>query len=143
MKLIFITICITLALLFSCTKKDIPATKSEKEVVTTPVTVVAPLASQTLNDELAFAKMLTGNLKFIASLEKEVLKLILEASAPDVNQFEVLAFGFDKFNGAKTGFLPGFGCQKIAVRAGTKKFEIFSECTKPAKKLAEDRKSVV
>lgn len=137
MKLIFITTCITLTLLLSCTKKELPATQSE-EVSAMPVTTVStPIASQTLNDELVFAKMLTGNLKFIASLEKEVLKLLLENSAPDVNQFEVLAYGFDKYNGAKTGFLPGFGCQKIAVRSGIKKFEIYSECTKPAKKLAE------
>ena len=144
MKLIFITTCITLTLIFSCTKKDLPATKSEEAVETAPVTtVVAPIAPQNLNDELVFAKMLAGNLKFIASLEKEVLKLILESSAPEVNQFEVLAYGFDKFNGAKTGFLPGFGCQKIAVRAGTKKFEIYSECIKPAKKLAEISEDVV
>jgi len=143
MKLIFITTCITLVLLFSCTKKDIPVTKSD-EVVTTPITtVVAPVAPQNLNDEIVFAKMLTGQLKFIASLEKEVLKLLLDNTAPEVNQFEVLAYGFDKFNGAKTGFLPGFGCQKIAVRAGTKKFEIYSECTKPAKKLAEISEDVV
>jgi len=125
------------SLLSSCTKKELPAAKSEVLVVQTVTTVSAPLASQTLSDELAFARVLTGNIKFIASLEKEVLKLLLENSAPEVNQFEVLGFGFDKFNGAKTGFLSGFGCQKIVVRAGVKKFEVFSECTKPAKKLAE------
>lgn len=142
MKLIFITTCITVTLLYGCTKKELPAPKID-EVVITPITVVAPIASQTLSAEVAFAKMLTGHLKFIASLEKEVLKLLLENSAPEVNQFEVLAYGFDKFNGAKTGFLPGFGCQKIAVRAGTKKFEIYSECTKPAKKLAEISEDVM
>ncbi|MES2801268.1 MAG: hypothetical protein V4654_02150 [Bdellovibrionota bacterium] len=137
MKLIFITTCITLTLLFSCTKKELPVAKSD-EVVAGPITTVStPLASQTLSEELAFAKMLAGNLKFIASLEKEVLKLLMQDSSPEVNQFEVLSYGVDKFNGAKTGFLPGFGCQKIAVRSGTKKFEIYSECTKPAKKLAE------
>lgn len=137
MKLIFITTCITLTMLCSCTKKELPATPNEDAVPSTVTTISAPIASQTLSDELAFAKVLAGNLKFIASLEKEVLKLLLENSAPEVNQFEVLAYGFDKFNGAKTGFLPGFGCQKIAVRAAAKKFEIYSECTKPAKKLAE------
>ncbi|AZZ36989.1 hypothetical protein CIK05_09350 [Bdellovibrio sp. qaytius] len=128
-------------MLFSCTKKELPAVHSAENTESTtavPVTTVsAPIASQTLNEELAFAKLLTSNLKFIASLEKEVLKLILENKAPEINQFEVLGYGFDKFNGAKTGFLSGFGCQKIAVRAGAKKFEIYSECTKPAKKLAE------
>ena len=137
MKLLFITTCITLSLLFSCTKKELPAAVTNEIVVQPITTVSAPLASQTLSDELAFAKTLGSNIKFLASLEKEVLKLILESSSPEVNQFEVLGYGFDKFNGAKTGFLAGFGCQKIAVKAGLKKFEVFSECTKPAKKLAE------
>lgn len=143
MKLIFITTCITLALLFSCTKKELPAPKIDEAIATPVTTIVAPITPRNLNDGAAFAKILAGHLKFIASLEKEVLKLLLENSAPEVNQFEVLAYGFDKFNGAKTGFLPGFGCQKIAVRAGTKKFEIYSECTKPAKKLAEISEDVV
>lgn len=137
MKWLFITTCITISLLFGCTKKELPAAKTDEAVVQTVTTVSAPIASQTLESEMAQAKILSAHLKFISSLEKEVLKLILESSAPEVNQFEVLGYGFDKFNGAKTGFLAGFGCQKIAVKAGVKKFEIYSECTKPAKKLAE------
>ena len=138
MKLLFLTTCITLTLFVSCTKKELPAKNSEEVEAAMPVTTVsAPLASQTLSEEIAQAKLLGGNIKFIGSLEKEVLKLLLLENSPEVNQFEVLSYGFDKFNGAKTGFLAGFGCQKIAVRAGTKKFEVFSECTKPAKKLAE------
>lgn len=143
MKLLFITTCITLCLFFSCTKKKLTTPAASDLVEIQPVTTIsAPVASQTLHDDLAFAKTLGSNLKFLASLEKEVLKLILENSSPEVNQFEVLGYGFDKFNGAKTGFLAGFGCQKIAVRASVKKFEVFSECTKPAKKLAEINEDV-
>lgn len=132
MKRIFITTCITLALLVSCTKKELPTEKKEEIVIVdTPPLKPSPEA------ERAYAKMLGANFKFLGSLEKEVLKLLLEASSPEVNQFEVLAFGFDKLNGAKAGFLQGFGCQKIAVRIAPKKFEVYSECTKPAKKLAE------
>lgn len=136
MKLIFITTCITLGLLAGCTKKELPSSKKEDAVVDVPTTVETPLKTGP-EAEKAYSKMLGANLKFLGSLEKEVLKLLLEGSSPEVNQFEVLSFGFDKFNGAKTGFLQGFGCQKIAVRAAPKKFEIYSECTKPAKKLAE------
>ncbi|MCM2352449.1 MAG: hypothetical protein NDI63_02455 [Pseudobdellovibrio sp.] len=138
MKLIFITTCITLSILAGCTKKELPSSKKEDAVVDVPTTVVnAPPLKTGPEAEKAYAKMLGANLKFLGSLEKEVLKLLLEGSSPEVNQFEVLSFGFDKFNGAKTGFLQGFGCQKIAVRAALKKYEIYSECTKPAKKLAE------
>lgn len=147
MKSIFLTICITLGLLLSCTKKELPASsadlKKSEDVVVPISSVSTPMTSQTLQDDLDLAKTLAGQIRFIASLEKEVLKLILENSAPDVNQFEVLGYGFDKFNGAKTGFLAGFGCQKIAVRAGVKKFEIFSDCTKPSKKLAEINQDVI
>ena len=138
MKLLFLTTCITLTLFAGCTKKELPVKKTDEVEAAVPVTTVsAPVASQTLTDEMAQAKLVGANLKFIGSLEKEVLKLLLLENSPDINQFEVLSYGFDKFNGAKTGFLTGFGCQKIAVRAGIKKFEVFSECTKPAKKLAE------
>lgn len=135
MKLIFITTCITLSLLVSCTKKELPPKK--EEVVNQPVITVNTPVKDNPDAEKAYAKMLAANLRFIGSLEKEVLKLLLQGSSPDVNQFEVLTFGFDKFNGAKTGFLQGFGCQKIAVKPAPKKFEVYSECTKPAKKLAE------
>lgn len=138
MKLIFITTCITLGLLAGCTKKELPSPKKEDAVVDAATTVVnAPPLKTGPEAEKAYGRMLGANLKFLGSLEKEVLKLLLEGNSPEVNQFEVLSFGFDKFNGAKTGFLQGFGCQKIAVRAAPKKYEIYSECTKPAKKLAE------
>lgn len=137
MKLIFITTCITMSIFVSCIKKELPV--NNKEVVADmPVTTVnAPILKPNPDAEKAYGKMLGANLRFLGSLEKEVLKLLLQESSPEVNQFEVLAFGFDKFNGAKTGFLQGFGCQKIAVRATPKKYEVYSECTKPAKKLAE------
>ena len=138
MKLIFITTCITLTFWVGCTKKELPSSKKEDAVVDVPTTIVnTPPLKAGPEAEKAYARMLGANLKFLGSLEKEVLKLLLEGSSPEVNQFEVLSFGFDKFNGAKTGFLQGFGCQKIAVRAAPKKFEVYSECTKPAKKLAD------
>lgn len=138
MKLIFITTCITLVSLFSCTKKDLPQKKEDvvNQVNQPVITINTPLKSAS-EVEKAREKNIAANLKFIGSLEKEVLKLLLQDRSPEVNQFEVLAFGFDKLNGVKTGFLPGFGCQKIAVKNAPKKFDIFSECTKPAKKLAE------
>lgn len=143
MKLIFITTCITLTFLFGCTKKQLPAKEEhsapqpESDVARPVNAVISGGDKPTPESEKAFTRMLGSNLRFIGSLEKEVLNLLLPSSSPEVNQFEVLAYGFDKFNGAKTGFLNGFGCQKIAVRGAAKKFEVFSECTKPAKKLAE------
>lgn len=143
MKMNFITTCITFLFLWSCTKKELPPVKSDI-AVEPQITMLAetPGGSATVTatvtfDDKAHLKMITGNLKFLGSLEKEVLKLLLEAQAPEINQFEVLTYGFDKLTGVKTGFLPAFGCQKVAVKPSAKKFEIFSECIRPAKKLAE------
>lgn len=135
MRLIFVTTCITLAFLASCVKKDPPLKK--EEIASEPaINFKAPLKGG-LETEKTFDKILASNLKFLSSLENEVLKILLQDQRPEVNQFEVIAFGFDKYNGVKTGVLQGFGCQKIAVRSVRKKFEVYSECTKPAKKLAD------
>ena len=141
MKWFFVTTCITLCLfcVFGCTKKELPVAKKEDSVlITAPVSSVAELkAEATKADETAHVKLLAQNLKFIASLENEILKLLIPGSVPRTNQFDVLASGFEKLAGAKVGFLVGFDCQKISVKASRKHFDIFSECIRPPKKLAE------
>lgn len=82
-------------------------------------------------------KKMTYYLKFIGSLEKEILKLVMAGEAPVTNQFEVLAQAMGLVSEVKTEYLAGFDCQKNKAILSGKKIEFFNVCYTPQRKLAE------
>lgn len=75
--------------------------------------------------------------RFLASLENEILKLIIPTSLPPVNQFDVLSYAFDLQAQIKRPSLKSYECQKIKLNLSEKKIIVLSECEKPFKTLAE------
>jgi hypothetical protein len=74
-------------------------------------------------------------IRFLASIEKESLKVVLPSLGS--TQWEMISFAFDKFVGIKKSN-GGYFCHQFEVIISTQdQFEIFAICEKPRKKLAD------
>jgi len=77
-------------------------------------------------------------LKFAASLEKEIFKVVLPEDQQRLSQFEVLSYALEQFLNVKSGQLVGYECQKLnLIQNGYQKFSFKSLCLKEPKTLAE------
>ncbi len=121
----------------SCTSKKqdtVPVgPKNDDRVLTISQTIVLKSA----NDETVRIKSQAQIFKFLASLETEILKLIIPMALPVVNQFDVLSYAFDLQAQVKRPSLKSYECQKINLINTEKKITVMSECEKPFKVLAE------
>lgn len=92
----------------------------------------------TLEQKMFKERKTVDQLKFAASLEKEVLKVLLSEDQQRNSQFEIIAFALEQFLNIKSGQLVGYECQKLnVVQSGDRKFLIKSFCLKQPKTLAE------
>ena len=121
----------------SCTPKKQDAvpigTKNDDRILTISQTIVLKPA----NDQKVRIKSQAQIFKFLASLETEILKLIIPTALPAVNQFDVLSYAFDLQAQIKRPSLKSYECQKINLITTEKKITVMSECEKPFKVLAE------
>ena len=162
MKRTFLMTCISIIVLFcsmSCTRsknrntetsaKDNSAESSQafdytnktEELRISSATTTGQGLSQGLltNEQKMFKEQkILDQLKFAASLEKEIFKVILPEDQQRLSQFEVLSYALEQFLNVKSGQLVGYECQKLNLtQNGYQKFSFKSFCFKEPKTLAE------
>ena len=121
----------------SCTSKKEEVSQVEIEDHDKSLTVSQTIVLKTDETSMAKIKNQAQVFRFLASLESEILKLIIPASLPPVNQFDVLSYAFDLQAQIKRPSLKSYECQKIKLKTADKKITVMSECEKPFKTLAE------
>ena len=92
----------------------------------------------TLEQKMFKENKVLDQLKFAASLEKEVFKVILPEDQQRISQFEVVAYALEQYLNIKSGQLIGYECQKLNItQNGYRKFSFKSFCLKEPKTIAE------
>ncbi len=121
----------------SCTSKKEEVSLAQIEDHDKNLTVSQTIVSKAVDESMVKVKNQAQVFRFLASLESEILKLIIPASLPPVNQFDVLSYAFDSQALIKRPSLKSYECQKIKLKVAEKKIAVVSECEKPFKTLAE------
>lgn len=121
----------------SCTSKKEEVSPIQLENHDKNLTPSQTIVLKPVDESVVKIKNQAQVFRFLASLENEILKLIIPASLPSVNQFDVLSYAFDLQAQIKRPSLKSYECQKIKLKGAEKKITIVSECEKPFKTLAE------
>lgn len=129
---LFLAGCIT-----SCPSKKEQAAGLHVSNANTNLTVSQTIVLKTVDANLLKTKNQAQVFRFLASLETEILKLIIPASLPTVNQFDVISYAFDLQAQIKRPSLKSYECQIIKLITTEKKITVLSQCEKPHKTLAE------
>ncbi len=121
----------------SCTSKKNELSLAQIDDHDKNLTVSQTIVLKTVDESMVKIKNQAQVFRFLASLENEILKLIIPTSLPVVNQFDVLSYAFDLQAQIKRPSLKSYECQKIKLKIAEKKITVLSECEKPFKTLAE------
>lgn len=129
---------------FNCVKKNSEEIQSSSQngissiVKNNTVTAIPDVdktaeAEKLEKEKLRNLKTLADLIRFLASIEKETLKV----AQPSIGttQWDVISFAFDKFVGIKRAN-PGFFCHQYEIKSPSHGFfEVYAICEKPFKKL--------
>lgn len=153
MKSYFLTICISFNVFFygmSCTdlKNKSPISSENRDKISSN----SELSLMTNTNQSFQFKDLTlsqaqvefkrrkilDDMKFAASLEREIFRVILSEDQQRLSQFEVLALAAEQYLNIKSGKLLGYECQKLNLtRSVNNVYLVQSYCLKKPRILAE------
>ena len=109
----------------SCTSKKEEVSQIQTEDHDKNLTVSQTIVLKTDDASVVKIKNQALVFRFLASLENEILKLIIPEALPPVNQFDVLSYAFDLQAQIKRPSLKSYECQKINLKIFHNSFELF------------------
>ena len=112
-----------LSQLYSCTEVKQLSSKNEDSIVD-----AEHKKSETIED-IQF-KNITTVIRFSASIEREIFKIIRPSLSPQMTQFEVISTVLDQSLGIKKNF-GTVDCKLYRIKRNLTKIEIYKQCQKP------------